>query len=496
MTTSAYDRLTRHNQRNYHLAHAMQMLYWDSATMMPRKGSESRGQALAELEGLVHGFNASPEFATLLDEAAKETLDDLQHANLREARREWAQANAVPAELLEQRNLAASRCEHAWRSQRHVNDWPGFLANFKPLLALVREEAGHLAAAQGIGRYDALLDKYEPGLRDAEVARVFSDLRQWLPGMIEQIRQRQAGDALIPLQGSFPVAAQKALCQEVMARLGFDFEAGRLDVSSHPFCGGTFEDIRLTTRYDEHDLLQGLSATIHETGHALYNMGLPTVWRGQPLGLPLWGAMHESQALCYEKQLGFSPAFIAWLSPLLTKHFGSQPGFAPDNLAKLFLRVTPSFIRVDADEATYPIHVILRYEIERGLIEGEIEAEDVPSLWNAKMAELLGIDPGAEHGKGCLQDMHWATGLIGYFPGYLLGSMYAAQWFATIRRQYPTIDQNILAGDFGAMRDWLIENVHRHGRCYSAQELVLRATGEALNPEYFRRHLAARYLTV
>lgn len=494
MHESAYARITRHNQRNYRLMHAVQMLQWDSATMMPRKGAAARGESLAELEGLIHGFNTDPGFGALLDQAAQEDLDDMQRANLRETRREWAQANALPAALVEQRNLAAQHCEHAWRTQRHQHDWPGFLSNFKPLLAQVREEARCLAQAQGIGRYDALLDKYEPGLRDADVARIFGEVRQWLPGMVEQIRHKQAGESVIPLQGTFPIAAQKALCEEVMRHLGFDFDAGRLDVSSHPFCGGTFEDVRLTTRYDEHDLLKGLSAAIHETGHATYNMGLPQAWREQPVGLPLWGSMHEGQALTFEKQLGLSPAFIQWLAPFLVRHFGNQPAFAPDNLVRLFLQVSPSFIRVDADEATYPAHVMLRYEIERALIEGDIEAEDIPALWNAKMRELLGIDPGEAHGQGCLQDMHWSTGLFGYFPGYLLGAMYAAQWFALIRQQQSNLDADIADGRLAGIRDWLRTHIHSHGRRYTAAELVQRVSGEPLNPEHFRTYLQARYL--
>lgn len=490
----AYDALYRHNRRNYRLQHATQMLQWDSATLMPPKGQEARAEAIAELEGLIRGFNADPQLTAWLQAAEQETLAPMQRANLRETRRAWQEAHAVPADLASRRGIAGMRCEHAWREQRHRQDWEGFLANFKPLVELVREEARYLADSRGLGRYDALLDLYEPGLRDAEVARLFGEVRQWLPGLIRDIGERQRDAAPIAPQGPFPEAVQFALAKDVMRGLGFDFDAGRLDLSSHPFCGGTFEDVRLTTRFNENELLSGLTAVIHETGHALYNMGLPVDWRDQPAGLPRWGSIHESQALLFEKQVGFSAAFATWLSPLLRRHYGDQPAFAPDNLVGLLQRVSPGFIRVNADEATYPAHVILRYEIERALLEGEIEAEDIPALWNAKMVELLGIDPGADYSRGCMQDMHWAMGLFGYFPGYLLGSMYAAQWFAAIRHEQPQIDDRIGQGCFDEVIGWLRRHVHCHASRYEAAELVVVASGESLNPDYFRQHLERRYL--
>ncbi|MFC4160627.1 carboxypeptidase M32 [Chitinimonas lacunae] len=492
--TPAYLELCRRNQRHYRLHHAIGILHWDSATMMPPRASGARADALAELESLLREWQTDPALATLLAQADAESLDPLQRANLRESRRVWLRATAVPPALATQRSLVAMRCEHAWREQRHRHDWPGFLENFKPLVELVRREAGCLADALDVGRYDALLDMHEPGLRDSEVSRLLGHVRNWLPGLIGQIRERQRSQPCLIPQGPFALAAQRDLSEAVMRALGFDFQAGRLDVSSHPFCGGTFEDIRLTTRYSEYDPLAGLTATIHETGHALYHMGLPESLREQPVGAPRWGAIHESQALMLEKQLGLSPAFIRWLAPLLRQHLGEQPAFATDNLIHLFQRVEPGFIRVDADEVTYPAHVILRYDIERALIEGEIEAEDIPVRWNAAMRELLGIDPGELYGQGCLQDMHWACGMFGYFPGYLLGAMYAAQWAARIRREQPDLEQQVEAGEFGVVIDWLRQHIHRHASRYDSNELVRIASGEALDPDYLRQHLMARYL--
>src|SRR5690606_576057 len=260
-------------------------------------------------------------------------------------------------------------------------------------------------------------------------------------------------------KGPFPIAAQKALCERVMKLLQFDFDRGRLDVSAHPFSGGVPEDVRLTTRYSEDDFEKSLMGTIHETGHGRYEQGRPLAWLGQPVSEARSMAVHESQSLSFEMQLGRSRAFMELLAPLLVEYFGAQPAFEPDNLFKLYTRVTPGFIRVDADEVTYPAHVILRYEIERPLIEGEIEAEDIPALWDAKMEQLLGLDTRGNYKDGPMQDIHWTDGAYGYFPCYTLGAMYAAQWFATLRRTQPTLDADIARGHLDGVFSWLRANI-------------------------------------
>jgi carboxypeptidase Taq len=403
-------------------------------------------------------------------------------------------ANALPESLVQARSLATARCEHAWRSQRPANDWAGFVVNFREVLRVGREEARLLSEQTGLSKYDALMDRYEPGMTSIEVDRVFGDLRQWLPGLIAQVRERQSRETCLEPVGPFPVEQQRRLCEAVMHLLDFDFEAGRLDTSAHPFSGGVPEDVRLTTRYREDGFLQSLMGTIHETGHGRYEQNRPRSWLGQPVSSARSMALHESQSLSFEMQLGSHPAFAELLAPLLVKHFGDQPAFEPGNLNKLLTRVAPGYIRVDADEVTYPAHILLRFDIERALIEGQAEVDDIPALWDAKMAELLGLDTRGNFKDGPMQDVHWPAGLLGYFPCYTLGAMYAAQWFATMRAQQPDLDAYIARGELGGVFDWLSTNVWQNASRYETPELVRRASGEALNPAHFEAHLRGRYL--
>jgi carboxypeptidase Taq len=359
---------------------------------------------------------------------------------------------------------------------------------------LARQEARLLADDSGLAPYDALMDRFEPGVRAADIDRIFGELKTWLPQLVAAAQAVQARETVIVPPGPFPVAAQRALNREVMTLLGFDFAAGRLDESAHPFSGGVPEDLRLTTRYSEDDFARSLLGTIHETGHARYEQNLPRDWLGQPVGNARSFGIHESQSLSFEMQLARSRPFVGLLAPMLRKHFGDQPAFDPDNLYRLWTRVRPGFIRVDADEATYPAHVILRYEIERPLIEGLIEAEDIPALWDEKMQSLLGLDTRGNYKDGCLQDVHWTEGAFGYFPSYTLGAMYAAQWFAALRKKRPDLDAGIAAGNLEPVFGWMREHIWLQASLWETPKLVRRASGEALNPQYFRDHLQQRYL--
>ena len=365
MTTTAYQDLCGRHQRLHRLNHLQAIASWDQSANMPPKGNEARSLALAEMGGLLHELATDPALKSLLDAAEAEPLGEEEKANLREMRRAWRDSNALPQSLVEAKSLASSRCEHAWRSQRPANDWPGHLENLREVVRLAREEARLLSESQGLSLYDALLDRYEPGMRCVEVDRVFGDLRQWLPGLIRAVQDKQAGETTIEPVGPFPQAAQRALGLDAMKLLGFDFDGGRLDESAHPFCGGVPEDVRMTTRYREDSFLPSLMGTIHETGHGRYEQGLRRDWLGQPIALARSMGLHESQSLSFEMQMGSHPAFARLLSPLVIQHLGDQPAFEPGNLQRLLTRVAPGFIRVDADEVTYPAHVILRYEIER-----------------------------------------------------------------------------------------------------------------------------------
>jgi carboxypeptidase Taq len=493
-TTPAYDELASTWTRMHRLGHLQSIAGWDQAANMPPKGVEARAAAMAEMAALLHRMRTDPTLPDRMARAEQEPLAELQRANLREMRREWRLSNALPDSLVQRRQLATSRCEHAWRSQRPANDWAAFLKNFRPVLALAREEAALLAQATGLGRYDAMMDRFEPGMTCARLDAIFGEVRQWLPGMIGRVRERQARDQVIAPVGPFPVDRQRALCERVMRLLGFDFDAGRLDVSTHPFCGGVPEDVRMTTRFVESDFLGSLMGTIHETGHGRYEQNLPRDWLGQPVAEARSMALHESQSLAFEMQLASHPGFVANLAPLVADAFGAQPAFAPGNLQLLLTRVKPGLIRVDADEVTYPAHIILRYEIERPLLEGEIEPEDVPALWDAKMLELLGLDTRGNYRDGPMQDVHWPEALFGYFPCYSLGAMYAAQWFAAMRRALPDLDARIGRGDLAPVFDWLRERVWSQASLWNTDDLAMRASGEALNPAHFQAHLERRYL--
>jgi carboxypeptidase Taq len=492
--TPTYDALAAHFTRLHHYGHLGSLAGWDRASLMPSKGNEARSAALAELAALMHRLRTEPDLADRMTRADGESLDDTQRANLREMRRDWRAANALPEALVQKRELLTAACEHAWRSLRPANDWASFLVLWKPVVALAREEAALLAGQTGLGLYDALLDRTEPGMTCAQLDRVFGDVRQWLPSLIAQVVERQSRENVIAPVGPFPVARQEALCRRVVAMLGFDFDAGRLDTSTHPFCGGVPEDVRMTTRYREDDFLPALMGTVHETGHGRYEQNLPREWLGQPVAEARSMAIHESQSLAFEMQLGSHPGFARVIAPLVREAFGDQPAFEPNNLWRLLTRVKRGRIRVDADEVTYPAHVILRYEIERALIEGRIEPEDVPALWDAKMQELLGLDTRGDFKDGPLQDVHWPEGIFGYFPCYSLGAMYAAQWAAAMRRAAPDLDARIERGDFAPVFDWLRDNIWRQGSRWSTDELATRASGEALNPTHFKAHLERRYL--
>ena len=493
--TAAYQELSRTFQRLARFGHLGAIAGVDMQTTMPPGGSQARGEAMAELSVFMHELLTDKRLGGLFDAAKQESLNDVEQANLGEMQRAWRQATLLPASLVEAKSLAGSRCEHAWRSQRPANDWQGFSANLKEVVKLSREEAQLRADALGVSRYDALLDVFEPGMTSAQLDSTFGDLKSWLPDLLQKAVARQQATPIAQPVGPFAIESQKQLGLSVMATLGFDFNHGRLDVSAHPFCGGVPEDVRITTRYNENDFLSALMGVIHETGHARYEQNLPQQWRGQPVALARSTAMHESQSLFMEMQLGRSHAFLQHIHPQVVALMGDQPALERNNFIRLTQRVKPGFIRVDADELSYPAHVILRYEIERALIEGEIEVEDIPALWDEKMQQSLGIDTRGNYRDGCMQDIHWTDGAFGYFPTYTLGAMYAAQLFQAVKRAIPQVDELIQQGELQPVFDWLQQNIWQHGSRFPTQQLLINATGEALNPHYFRQHLEQRYLS-
>ena len=482
-------------RRIFRVDGALAILDWDTAVMMPRKSAAERGEQLGVLKRLSHELLTHAETGEQLAAAEEEAdLDSWQRANLREMRRKYRHAHALEPALVEALAKVTTSCEMTWREARARSDFPMLAPQLSEVVRLVREEATVTGAALGLSPYDALLDAHQPDLRDAEVVVLFDRLAIELPPLLDAVLDRQA-EAPEPLQpaGPFPAARQKELARALMVRLGFDFEAGRLDESTHPFCGGTPSDIRITTRYREDELVSALMGVLHETGHALYEAGLPKRWSGQPVGEQRGIAVHESQSLLMEMQACRSPAFIGFLAGELVAAFGDDPAFAADNLQRLYTRVERGFIRVDADEVTYPLHVILRHRLERLLITGDLEVADLPVAWNDGMRELLGVEPPDDR-LGCLQDIHWPLAGFGYFPCYTLGAMLAAQLFRAAQSEVPGLLHAIGRGDFSPLLGWLRENVHGQGAMPRFAELVQQASGEALAAEPFLAHLRARYL--
>lgn len=484
---SAFRRLSRYE-------HVVAIASWDQAAMMPAGGNSARSEALAEMRGLCHAALADPSVGEWIERAEGEDLNSVQRASLREMRRARLMVSALPESLVKAKSLAGSACEHAWRSQRPRNDWAGFLANFKPVVAASRQEAAILSQILGVTPYEALMEQFEPGSRQKDLDALFGSVKSWLPGLTARAMEKQKSETVALPVGPFSTEAQRALGLEVMGLLGFDFDRGRLDVSAHPFCGGVPEDVRITTVYKPDDFAFALMGVVHETGHARYEQGLPRELAGLPVGRARSMGVHESQSLAFEMQLGASPAFLSLIAPALRRHLGEQEAFEPANLARLYTRVRATKTRLDADELTYPAHIILRYEIERDLINGEIEPEDIPALWDEKMMGYLGLDTRNDHANGAMQDIHWTDGSFGYFPSYSLGAMTAAQLMAAARRADPLLDQKAAAGDLSPMMGWLEKSVWSQASLWGTQELIARATGSELTDAAFKAHLEARYL--
>jgi len=496
MSQTAYWKLEKRFRRLLVLRDAAEVLQWDYAAMMPAGGGPARGEQLAELSAVSHSILSDPETADLLAKAEEDTkLDRWQSANLTGMRRKWAHATALSEDLVLAFSKACTGCETAWRTARSEADFPAVLPHLETLLSLVRECAAAKAEKLGLNQYDALLDEFEPGGRSADIDIRFAELEAFLPGFLNQVLERQKANPAPPMpEGPFDPEKQRELGLKLMTALGFNFDHGRLDVSLHPFCGGTPDDVRITTRFDEKDFSSAIMGVLHETGHALYERGLPKDWRHQPVGEALGMAAHESQSLLIEMQMSRSRPFLEFAAPLMRDAFdGSGPAWEADALYKNLIKVEPGFIRVDADEITYPLHVILRYRLEKQMITGDLPLADLPEAWNEGMEKLLGIRPPSDR-EGCLQDIHWYDGAWGYFPTYTLGAMTAAQLYTSALKDEAEIAPGIPLGNFKPLTKWLNKNVHSLGSSLSVDKMVEQATGSPLGAEAFITHLKTRYL--
>lgn len=493
MHNAAYERLKARFARIAALGEAAAMLHWDASAMMPPGGGAARGEQLAALAGLSHELLTAPVVAEDLEIARPEGL--WEETNLALMARSHARATALPTELVEATARANSACEKIWREAKAQADFARVAPALAEVVRLQRETAQALAAALSMDPYDALMDGYQRGVAAADVEPVFAAYEAFLADALPRAEAIQAArPAALPLPGPFPVATQRALCARLSARIGLDYEHARLDESLHPFCGGTPTDVRITTFYDERDVAKALLGVLHETGHALYERGLPASFARQPVGEAAGMAAHESQSLIVEMQACRSDAFLGFLGGELRAAFGGDAAaWSQANLAAQWRRVERGFVRVDADEITYPAHVILRFRLERAMIRGALEVADLPGAWNEGMARMLGITP-PDDAKGCLQDIHWHDGAFGYFPSYTLGAMAAAQLMKAARAAEPGLDAALAQGDMAPLLSWLRVHVHARGSLLGFQDLLRAATGKPLDPQDFMDHLRARYL--
>ncbi|MBS3647719.1 carboxypeptidase M32 [Pseudaminobacter sp. 19-2017] len=491
----SFQKLDESCRRLEALEHAMAILGADEATHMAPGGGEKRAEAMSTLAGMYHRQATAPEMGDWLAAAAEEALDDEQRAAVRELRRQYTNMTCLPPEFVERQTKARLRSEQLWRDLRAKNDWSSFLPALEGIVTLVREEAAMRAEVLGLEPYDALMEQYDPGNRVAEIGPIFEDLKVFLGGFVPEAlavqEERLSKSSLKPLSGVYPVEKQRELGLAMMAAVGFDLTHGSLSVSHHPFCGGVPTDVRITTRYRTTEFLSALMGVLHETGHALYEQNLPKGWSHWPLGKARGMSMHESQSLFVEKQIGRNPAFWRWALPMVERHLGES--WSAEDILPHVLHVERGLIRVDADEVTYPLHVILRFEVEQDLLAGRLEASDIPEAWDAKMRDYLGLSTIDNPQDGPMQDVHWPSGAFGYFPSYTLGALMAAQQWAAIQRAHPSIEDDFAKGDFEAVNDWRRKNIWSLGSMWSTPELLQKATGEPLTAKYFEAHLKSRY---
>ena len=473
------------------------VLEWDQEVNMPPKGARARAEQLAVVAGLEHRAWTAPELRETIEnlQAREEDLDPESAAVLRETAWEVDRLSRLPEDLVRALTEAASAAFLVWVEARRKADFSLFEPHLRQLVTLNRQKADCLGWEES--PYDALLEEYERGMTHRAVRELFETLVARQAPLVSAIVDRQEAEegGRTLTGGPWPAKVQRRLTEAVLADMGYDFEAGRQDVSPHPFTT-TFDvgDVRITTRFDETDFLSGLSSSMHECGHALYEQGMPERWRRTPLADSPSLGMHESQSRFWENIIGRSRPFCRYLERRAGKLSGGAVSL-PDaeSMYRVLTRVEPSLIRVEADECTYNLHVVLRFEIETALIEGTVSARDVPELWNGRMRTYLGLTP-PDDARGCLQDVHWSHGAFGYFPTYALGNLYAAQLYRAILRDLPDFWDQVESGRFGEILAWLRDKVHRHGRVKRATDLLADATGVPPSPEPFVGYLKEKFL--
>lgn len=498
MNESAYQQLTTHWKEANLLGSCASVLGWDERTYMPKAGADLRGEQMALLARMVHEQTTSPHIGELLNEAENDSSlkngDSREAANVREIRRAYDRSVKLPESLVMEIARVSIQAQQVWQQAREDDDFSLFQPWLEKIVHLKRQEVDAVGYPDDGVPYDALLDEYEPGATTADVTAVFAELREALVPLIEAIQSsgRKAPSEIITRE--YPVEQQANFSQKAAAAIGFDLQAGRIDTTTHPFCSGMGPgDCRITTRYDPHHFSQAFFGILHEAGHGIYEQGLSKDDFGLPTGTACSLGIHESQSRLWENQVGRGRPFWEHFFPQAQQVFpGSLSDVSLDDFYFAINESVPSFIRVEADETTYNLHIILRFELEQAMIAGDLSVADVPGAWNEKCQKLLGLTPKS-NAEGCLQDIHWSGGGIGYFPTYTLGNLYAAQLMEKAREDLGDIDQDFRDGQFLRLKDWLNKHVHQPGLQWRANELCERITGKLLSPKPLMDYLKGKY---
>mgnify|MGYP001273224932 CR=1 FL=1 len=472
------------------------LLGWDQETMMPQGGAEYRARQLALMARMRHEHLTSPRMAELLSECASEIdleADTIEAVNVRGIQRDYDRASKLPASLVSEIASTASAAQHEWVEARAANDFSRFLPWLEKTVELCRQKAKCFGWESDGEAWDALAEDYEPGCTAAKVSEVFGPLRERLRDLIERIASSPTNVSRSLDDLVLPVDQQMAFCRDVAGKIGFNFDRGRLDVSAHPFCGGSHcQDVRMTTRFHENMITDALSSTMHECGHGIYEQGLGFEHVGTPMCDSVSLGIHESQSRMWENQVGRSREFWEWCAPRLSEFFGDAvKDITPELAYQSANRVAPGFIRVEADEATYNMHIMIRFELERLMMNGELLPKDLPGERNRMYREYLGLEV-VDDSNGCMQDVHWSMGALGYFPTYTLGNLYCAQFFEQACESLPGLENDFRNGQFDRLKVWLNENIHQHARRYTPSELCERITGKALSADPLMRYLEGK----
>lgn len=484
--------LKEHLKNIEYMNSALNLLYWDMKVGIPKKGIAYRGDVLGYLSDEAYKLKTSDKIKVFIDKFQNVSeLDDITGSMIKNLKKEYEKTSKIPQDKFKEYVILQSKSEAKWEEAKEKSDFTIFQPYLEKIVAYKKEFIEYWGYSKN--KYDTLLDFYEPDIKVDKLDGVFSRVRETIVKLLEQINSSKVGNNPEILKGYYPIKNQQNLGNESLKAIGFDCGAGRLDESVHPF---TIElnnkDVRITTHYDERDMISSLYSCIHEGGHAIYEQNISEILQGTLLATGVSMGIHESQSRLYENLIGRSRSFLKYFYPYIINEYPKFIDINFEDFYKEVNKVIPSLIRTEADELTYSLHIIIRYEIEKMLFNDEIEVKELPAIWNSKYKEYLGVEPKNDS-EGVLQDTHWSDGSFGYFPSYALGNLYGAQLLNTMKKEIPLLDEKIEKGELICIKEWLVKNIHRHGSVYTPSELIKRVTGEELNEKYFIEYLTKKY---